>query len=173
MSVESNGGDITKPQNKPPNPDKAYECLIGYIVSYGEGGKKFFSHYGDVEEVSATTSKMGITPGDFALQVTLTRKGFSDIPNKHVQRKDNSSGGRRTVPYCWSCGVMGHMAKRCLDKKAASQFRKAAVPAAAAAMEGAAVPGVVPDVRWKEVGKKGRKTPSPPQQKVVPQQSPP
>lgn len=41
----------------------------------------FFSQYGYVEEVSAITGKTGIATGEFVLQVTLTRKGYNDIPN--------------------------------------------------------------------------------------------
>lgn len=60
---------------------------------------------------------------------------------------------------------MGHMSKACPDKKVASQFSQAA------AVEAVAVPGKVSDGGWKEVEKKGRKTPA--HQKEVPQQSPP
>lgn len=102
-----------------------------------------------MEEVSVTMSKTGISTGNFVVQVTLTRKGFSNIPNTLMcQERIIPMVVERWCPYCWSCSVMRHMVKACPSKKAASQPNQAAVPAAA-------VTDKVPDGGWKEVRKKG------------------
>lgn len=69
--------------------------------------------------------------------------------------------------YCGSCGAVGHMAKACPIKKSTPRLSQET----AAVVEAAVVSGKVPDGEWKDVSKKGRKTPSPLQQQEVLQQA--
>lgn len=41
----------------------------------------YFSQFGSVEDVMSILSKSSIAAGDFELHVTVTRKGFIDIPD--------------------------------------------------------------------------------------------
>lgn len=66
-------------------------------------------------------------------------------------------------PYCWSCSVMGHMAKVCPSKKSTPRPSQIAV----------VVSGEVPGRELKDVSKKGRKTPSPPHNKRSPSKQKP
>lgn len=47
----------------------------------------FFAQYGKVKEVPGVISKVDIATGNIVLQVTLTRRSFSDIPNILVSRE--------------------------------------------------------------------------------------
>lgn len=114
--------------------------------------------------MSAIISKVGIVTGNTVLQVTLTRKNFTDIPNILMCRERRMLvvvKGRR--PYCWSCGVLQHMTKACPEKNVSQ------TPATTTTVEAEALKP--PVGAWKKVVTKGRKStrnsPSP-QQDVPP-----
>lgn len=130
----------------------------------------FFAQYGKVERVGGVISKAGISTGDALIEITLTRKNFNDIPNVIMCRD------RRILvvvegykPYCWACGISGHMAKACPGKKTAPQLTAAPVTTTSAATE--AEPSKTPGEGWKEVVAKGFKqkaSPSSTQKEVTP-----
>lgn len=60
-----------------------------------------FSKYGQVEEVSAITTKSGIATGDVMLHVTLARQTFGKVPNILMGRKKRMLVVvERRRPYC-------------------------------------------------------------------------
>lgn len=72
----------------------------------------FFAQYSQVDDFSATVNKLGITSEDFVIQVTLTWKSFSEIPNILVcQEKMMPVVVEGCYPSCWLCGASGHMSK--------------------------------------------------------------
>lgn len=120
----------------------------------------FFTKFGEVNEVKALSSKAGIETGDMEIQITLNRKDFQEIPNILVCRDWRMLvvvEGRK--PWCWSCGVSGHMVKESSSKKNTraparpeSTVAKTATIAAGPAEEGTSKS----DGEWKEVSR-GRK----------------
>lgn len=84
----------------------------------------FFAQFGKAEEVSGVISKAGIAIGDIVLQITLTHRRFANILNILMYREMRILvvvEGRR--PYCWLCGVSGHMAKACPGSNVTSKTR--------------------------------------------------
>lgn len=114
----------------------------------------FFSHYRQVEEVSAVVSKASIATGDFVLQVTLTCQNFGVIPNVLMCRERRMLvmvEGRK--PY------LGYMAKACPGKSATRSSTTKTKPAQAKTTATAAVVAITkkaPDGDWKEVQRRGK-----------------
>lgn len=128
----------------------------------------FFPPIRPTEEVAAKVSKAGICTGDFVLQVTLTKKSFTEIPNILRCRDKIMSivvEGRR--PYCWACGDSGHMSKACPGRKTVPR------PSQVAAAETTVTSGKAPDNVWREVAKKGAEKSPAPQQEASQQQGQP
>lgn len=100
-----------------------------------------------MEKVSTVVSKTGIATGDVAVEITLNRQNFAEIPNIILYRDRRMLvvvEGRK--PYC---GMQEHMAKACPGKKLTLRPTRVA---ATTSTEPSKVPG-----DWKEVVTKGRK----------------
>lgn len=124
----------------------------------------FFAQYGKAEEVSGVISKAGIAIDNIVLQVTLIRMRFADILNILMYREKRILvvvEGRR--PYCWLCGVSGHMG--CPGSNVTPKTRSGTT----ATVE--AETGKSSDGGWKEVGKKvDNRPPRTPQKDIPPKQ---
>lgn len=70
-----------------------------------------FARYGQLEDVSATISKVEIATGDFVFQVTLTHKSFAEISSVVMRRKKYARSGGGLL-----CSASGRISKACTTK---------------------------------------------------------
>lgn len=74
----------------------------------------FFSKFGQIEDISTASSKIGIAIGDYMLEITMTRENFMAIPDILSCWECNILViVKGHCPHSWSCGVVGHLSKTC------------------------------------------------------------
>lgn len=123
-----------------------------------DGGSCFFSKFRKVGDVLAVSSNIGITTGDFVLQITMTWKDFLDIPC-HGQNILVIVEGLH--PHCWA---MRHLSKAYTRK---NPSQPATIPKEAVGAEKSDKAPSVPS-EWTAAVKSGSKSATPPPQLVLP-----